>query len=447
MAKWTIRRHLVGSMILLVAALWIVGAVITGFSVRHEINEIFDGVLRESAEQIIPITLLQYELENSKQARTFAEVQAASPKLGHVRILLRSSDGQILLRSSNIPPAIWPLPENNGFHDEGRIRYLARFLPNEKAWIEVGQELRERQEAMRGLLIGLASPLLVLLPIAAFAVWRAVGRATEPIARVSSELSLRGGDHLEPIGGEALPGELRPVIDGINTLMSRLKSALDSEHAFAANAAHELRNPIASARAQVQVLAGQLMGTMEQARAENIASQLGQLGRRIERMLQMSRAEAGLGQSRERADLAAVAALLVDDYHRRPDVASRLRLADDTRGNCWVAMDQDALAIVLRNAIENAVNHGTPGEPIEMRVTENNTVTLVNACPPIAPETLRDLKARFKRGGTAGTSGSGLGLAIVDTIMRQAGGSVMLASPASGRSDGFEITLTFPAAP
>jgi two-component system OmpR family sensor kinase len=337
------------------------------------------------------------------------------------------------------------VPER-GFSNEGGYRYYSRFLPSEKVWIVVAQDLRERKEAATGLWIGLASPLLALLPIAAFAVWWTVGRATEPISRVSSELEARGGDHLEPIDAAGLPAELTPVIEAVNTLMKRLKAALDSERAFAANAAHELRNPIASARAQVQLLAGNLRGTTDSARAENIASQLGQLGRRIEKLLQMSRATAGLGHARERTDLFAITGLIADDYKRRPDVGDRLQLEPGNGTDCWVAMDPDALAIVVRNAVENAVHHGADGEPIKVRVEAGHALHIVNACPVVPSETLQELKARFRRGGLSRTTGSGLGLAIVDTLMRQAGGSATLASPAGGRQDGFEIVLKFPGA-
>lgn len=447
MATWTIRKRLIRSLILLLAVSWSVGVLIAGLVVRHEITELFDSALRETTGQIIPIALDEYALrgQDSNLQSPAGHSKSLEVGRGHVHFLLRDRGGVVLLASSGAPSEPTPMPIKHGFRTYGTYRYYTRYIPTERIWIQVAQEMGERHEAALGLWLGLASPLLALLPIAAFAVWRTVGRATEPISRVASELEIRGGENLEPIDSAGLPQELVPMIDSINTLMLRLKAALDSERAFAANAAHELRNPVASARAQIQVLAGKLRGTADQARAENILSQLGQLGRRIEKLLQMSRAEAGLGQSRERSDLAAIAALLVDDYRRRPDVDSRLQLAIDGEGSCWVAMDQDALAIVLRNAIENAVNHGVGTEPIAVRVGQDHTVRVVNACPPVAPEVLRDLKSRFRRGGADG-SGSGLGLAIVDTIMRQAGGLVELMSPAKGRPDGFEINLKFPGA-
>jgi two-component system OmpR family sensor kinase len=286
-----------------------------------------------------------------------------------------------------------------------------------------------------------------LLPIVAFAVWRTVTKATEPISLISDELEARGGHYLEPIATSDLPGELLPVTEAINTLMHRLDAALEQEHAFAANAAHELRNPVASARAQVQVLADKLSGTSEQARAENIASLLGQLGRRIDKLLQLSRAEAGLGHSRERTDLNAIAGLLVDDYTRRPELGARITI-EKASDACWVAMDQDALAIVLRNALENAATHGSRTDPIVVRVGSDHSIHVINAGSPVPPESLAELKNRFRRGAGANgrETGTGLGLAIVDTIMRQAGGSVELLSPAQNRPDGFEIVMKFPGA-
>jgi two-component system OmpR family sensor kinase len=448
MAQWTIKRRLVKSLIASVAILWIGGVVVAGLVVHHEIDEVFDSALRETAGQIVPIALHEYEIAKAERTEGRKEAREVALMLsrGHMHFVLRDRGGAVLVTSEGAPVDQLPAPASQGFRNVGRYRYYARLLPGENKWIEVAQELDERREAAFGLWLALASPLLALLPIAAVAVWRTVGRATDPINRVSRQLETRGGDNLDPIDGTGLPGELSPVADAINTLMRRLKAALDSERAFAANAAHELRNPIASARAQVQVLADNLRGAPEQMRADNIASQLGQLGRRIEKLLQMSRAEAGLGQTRDRTDLVAIATLLIEDYRRRPDVGDRLRLETTSDESCWVSMDQDALAIVLRNAIENAVNHGTATEPIEVRIGADHTVIVVNACPPIAPEALADLKGRFRRRGAPHMTGAGLGLAIVDTIMRQAGGTVTLRSPAEGRADGFEISLKFPGA-
>jgi two-component system OmpR family sensor kinase len=163
-------------------------------------------------------------------------------------------------------------------------------------------------------------------------------------------------------------------------------------------------------------------------------------------MLQMARAEAGLGHSRELTDLAAIAALVVDDFRQQSNVGARLRFDADDDQACWVAMDQDAVAIVFRNVIENAVHHGRDGEPIEVHVGRDRTVRVVNAGDALPQAELGKLMARFHRGDARQASGSGLGLTIVDMIMRQAGGRLVLASPAQGRADGFEAVIEFPRA-
>ncbi len=444
MGAWTIKKRLILSLIALIGAFWILGVVGAGLVVRHELNEVFDSALRETTGQLMPLALRELDLK--QQGLTREADPIVSARRGHVHYVLRAPDGSVLIRSKGAVDASQLPALQNGFKNQSGFRYYTRLLKDKGVWIQVSQELDERHEATVGLWLALASPLLALLPVAALAVWWTVTRATKPISHVSNELGARSGDYLEPIETSGLPGELLVVTDAINTLMLRLKTALEQERAFAGNAAHELRNPIASARAQIQVLADKLSGTGEQARAENIASSLGQLGRRIEKLLQMSRAEAGLGHYKARSDLNLIIDLLVDEYARRPDAGARIVLDKESSEPCWVDMDQDALAIVLRNGIENAVVHGSRTAPIRVHLEREGSVSIVNAGPTVEPESLSELKNRFRRGEQrTGNSGTGLGLAIVDTIMRQAGGAVELLSPARHRADGFEIVLKFPA--
>lgn len=447
---WTIKGRLIRSLMAFVSLFWVAGVVIAGVIVHHELEEVFDSALRETTAQVLPVALNEYKLRTEKAAGP-APSNAPRPaslsfSRGHMHFRLRNLAGAVLFSSPGAPKDVPPLPARNTFFTHGDFRYYTRRIEGSELWIEVAQERNERAEAVTGIWLGLISPLLALLPIAALAVWRTVGRATEPISRLSKELETRGGHHLEPIDASPVPDELTPVIEGVNMLMRRLEAALASERAFAAHAAHELRNPIASARAQVQLLAEKLHGTADSVRAENIASQLGQLGRRVEKLLQISRAEAGLGHTRERTDLVSIVSLIVDEYARRRDVGRRLgfEAADES---AWVLMDPDALAIVVRNVIENAVIHGRAGEPIQVSVRGDCSLCVVNATDAVPAEILADLTRPFRRVDKAdGAPGTGLGLAIVDTLMRQAGGAITVLSPASGRTDGFEVVLNFPVA-
>jgi len=445
MRTWSIKQRLSRWLIALVSLFWIAGVVGAGFAVRHEIIEVFDSALRATGGELVPIALEEYRRKVAGQSDPRpSEARAASfsSNRSHVHYLLRDPNGAWVLASPGAPADPPPIPLKRGFYDFGAFRYYTNFLKSDGLWFVVGHELQERHEAAVDLWLALAAPLIALLPIVVLAVWRTVDRTTEPILRVSHELERRSGNALNPIDTTGLPSELAPVIAAVNTLMGRLKAAIDSERAFAANAAHELRNPVAAVQAQIQVLAGNLRGTSDGERAQGLARQLAGLGRRVEKMLQMARAEAGLGHSRERTDLAAIAALVVDDFHQQAQVGARFRLEVDDDQSCWVAVDQDALAIVLRNVLENAVHHGAAGQPIEVRVGRDHTVRVVNACDVLPASALNALTRRFSR-GEARAAGSGLGLTIADMIMRQAGGRLTLASPAEGRADGFEVVLAF----
>lgn len=446
MRPWSIKQRLSRSLIALVAVFWIVGVAVASFAVREEVTEVFDSALRQTGGELVPVALEEYGRKIAGQSDPRApEVLSTSfsASRSHVHYLLRDRSGAVVLGSTGAP-AQPPIPLKRGFYDFGDYRYYTDFLSNEGLWFVIGHELQERREAAMGLWLGLSSPLIALLPIAVFAVWRTVDRTTKPISRVSHDLEARGGTDLKPIDTAGLPSELTPVIESVNTLMTRLKAAIESERAFAANAAHEMRNPIAAVQAQIQVLAANLRGTADGSRAEGLASQLAGLGRRVEKMLQMARAEAGLGHSRERTDLTAIAALVVDDFSQQSNIGTRLTFEAEDEESCWVAMDEDAVAIVLRNVIENAVHHGRADQSIAVRVGHDHTIRVVNACDVVPRSALRELTRRFRRGNARQTAGSGLGLTIVDMIMRQAGGVVALASPAQGRPDGFEVILKFP---
>ena len=311
--------------------------------------------------------------------------------------------------------------------------------------MQVAELPEERRDAIKAIWLGLAAPLLGLLPIAGLVIFWTVRRTTRPILEVQRQLGARDGEHLDPIDPHGLPGELMPIIHDTNRLLQRLKVALEAERSFAANSAHELRNPIAAARAQAEVIAASLKGSPDHARATELIATLGRLGFRIEKMLQLARAGAGLGLARAETDLVAITRLVVEDYTKKPQIGPRLVFDPGPSESVIVTTDPDALGIALQNLIDNAMGHGAPGAPIEVVIGLGPTVRVVNEGPIIGPDELKKLKGRFERAGRRSAPGSGLGLAIVDEIMRQAGGSLELSSPACRRMSGFEATLRFPA--
>jgi two-component system OmpR family sensor kinase len=443
MRPWRMTRRLIGILAVLIGGLWLVGTAIAAISIGHELDEIFDSALQETAERILPLALNDIaarsdEVEEEQLPNPFPSTVYRE----HLYYQVRDRAGRVILRSHDAPAEAFRVPLIEGFSDHDGRRYFTQAAADKSLYVQVAELPEERKEAARSLWLGLATPLIALLPMAALAVYWTVQRTTRPILEVKHEISKRDGENLEPIEAHGLPEELTPIIHDINRLLERLKAALEAERSFAANSAHELRTPIAAARAQAELIAAGLRGSPDHARATKLISTLGKLGRRVEKILQLARAEAGVGLARTETDLAAITHLIVEDYLRRPQLASRLSFGVRDSGQI-ASIDPDALGIALQNLIDNALSHGSADGRVEIVVGPGATVHVINVGPSIAKEELAILKRRFERGGRG--SGTGLGLAIVEEIMRQAGGRLDLSSPAPGRSDGFEATLVFAA--
>lgn len=451
MRSWSITRRLVVTLVVLIGAIWLVGGGIAALMIRHEIDEVFDSSLQETAQRLLPLVLDDLRRRNhadeDETERELASPFQAEEHEEYLHYQVRNAGGQVLLRSHDTPAKPFPAPLKRGYFDDGDRRYFTEAAPDMGLFVQVVEVPEERREAIAALWFGLTVPLLGLLPIAAFVVYWTVRRATRPITDVQQQIAKRSGENLEPIDPRGLPDELLPIIQDMNRLLERLKAALDAERAFAANSAHELRNPIAAARAQAEIIADNLRGDPDGFRATQLVAMLGQLSKRIEKMLQLARAEAGLGLDRTETDLIAVTRLVVADYARRPQLAERVVFDPGAGEPIMVAIDPDALGIALQNLMDNALGHGSPDAPVSVAIGPGPRVRIINEGPVVSADDLAALTERFARTEATRAPGTGLGLSIVDQIMRQAGGRLELASPAPGRKDGFEATLVFPDRP
>lgn len=234
-----------------------------------------------------------------------------------------------------------------------------------------------------------------------------------------AEIGWRGGANLTGIEDPGLPAELAPIRGDVNLLIARLRQALEAERSFTANAAHELRTPVATRFAQAQRLFDRLPPEDPGHRnALLMVEGLRRLSQRLEKLLRMARPEAAVAMRLEPVDLLAPLHLIIEEYASRPEVARRLRLDDGGLASVMVASDLDALAIAIGNLVENALVHGSADEPVTVIVTPDRSIRVVNGGAPVSPEELARLPERFR---SRGVRGAGLGLSIVSAIARQIG--------------------------
>jgi two-component system OmpR family sensor kinase len=289
--------------------------------------------------------------------------------------------------------------------------------------------------------MGLGLPLLVVIPVALLIIVLAVRASLASLRRFRARLETRTARDLSAIPAEGIPSEIAPIAATLNGLLSRLQDAFDAERSFAANAAHELRTPLAGAIAQAQRLQSETADPAAKARAAEIEATLKRLTRLSERLMQLARAEGGRLRLDQAHDLRQVAQIVIDDMgHLSPSGRIALSLPDHA---VMSDLDPDAFGILCRNLIDNALRHGDDSAPIEVSLKADGSFRVANAGPVLPPQTLAQLTARFQRGASE-AEGSGLGLAIVAAIAERIASPLTLRSPREGSETGFEVSLTLP---
>ncbi|CAN7418363.1 ATP-binding protein [Rhizobium rhizogenes] len=440
----SITRRLIAALTGTVVVFWLIAVGIGVYVVNHELSETFDGALQETAERLMPLVV--DDLANRDPSSDPQSLEELNKGLNREYLTYQVLDasGKVILHSHDAPPVAYEVPLKIGFHNTPRYRIYTESSLNGTIFLHVADAFKNRREASRESGVALLWPLLALIPASILAIWFAVGRSLRPIDRLRSDIATKDGGNMVPLESDTLPRELQPIARSVNLLLERLRSALEAEREFTANSAHELRTPIAGALAQTQRLIAELPKGPLVERAGRIETSLSNLGRLAEKLLQLSRAQAGIGTGDKPADLMAVIETIIGDYDRDTATAGRILLDTGPDETLIRNVDIDAFAIVMRNLIENALIHGPTDDEVTVKV-DGDVIRILNGGHVLSAEELADLKKRFWRGKTK-ASGSGLGLAIAERIVGQIGGRLDLLSPAAGQMDGFEARITLPSA-
>ncbi|GGF01119.1 HAMP domain-containing protein [Stappia taiwanensis] len=422
-----------------IALLWAATAVTTTSILRREMGEMFDSTLEETAQRLLPLAVLDIiDREEQGVSRRISTLRTHDEFFTY---LVRDDQGRILLRSHRAVEADFPPFEGTGFRQTATHRLYYDAALQGTITIAVAEPLDHRDRIERETQMAMALPLLLLVPLSLIGILWMVRRTLRPVRALSAALATRGGGDLSPVDSGTLPAEITPVARAINQLLSRLRATLDAERSFTANAAHELRTPLAAALAQTQRLIAETRDADAARRAGDIESALKRLSRMSEKLMQLSRAESGRLHAETASDMRPLLKMIATDV-AGPSAADRidLRLPDTP---VMSDMDPDAFAILTRNLIENALKHSPADSPVQVTLSAAGSLGVINDGPALAPESLARLTARFER-GEATADGSGLGLAIARAIAEGVHGQLELHSPAPSRSDGFEAVFRMP---
>ena len=450
MKRFSLRRRLTLLLSVSLVLVWTATLLVSYRETREEVNELFDARLEEGAR-----TLMLLDLKRLR--RLSAAEDLAAPEgdrdrdhdvAQHLSFQVWNGDGSLLLRSAQAP--------NAAFEDATGLRTVAiggQSWRSVSLWqeqhgfqVRVFEPLRARQDLAARVTQRMLMPLLYALPALALLIWLSIGRGFRPLADLSRAIAARDAENLERITMERVPVETLPLIDSLNQLLRRLAASLDKERSFTADAAHELRTPLAAIRVQAEVaLAAQEPGQRQTA-VRHIVAGVDRTTHLVEQLLLLARIDHPDRRSWVPLELGELVARCAARYADQA-VGKDIELGVTAEAACLVSGDGTTLEILIGNLLDNALRYTPAGGRVALDVARTGgriTLAVRDNGPGIPPEAEARIFDRFYRVGDQPAPGSGLGLSIVQRVAHAHGAEIELDRGLDGR--GFGLRLSFPAA-
>ena len=436
--EFSLRGRLTGALLAAVLLFALLQAAVTYRTARAETEALFDAQMQRIA----------LSLSGSLGAGALSDDAPAAdtPAAREMIIQIWRADGVMLYRSPQ--GRLLPPQTVIGFSDTvaGGEPYRIYALRTDTQVVQVAQQTEARGRMAGQLALRAVLPVALLAPVLMLIVWWVVGRAIGPIERVRRQVAARRPDDLAPLPTAGLPAEVRPLVGEMNGLLTRLSAAWDALTHFTADAAHELRSPLAALRLQAQSLQRAPDDATRAIATERLLAGIDRATRLVEQLLALARQEgAARDAPRTPVDLVALAHAAADDA--RPEALRRaVALALDAPAPAMVQGQPEALAVLLRNLLDNALRHTPEGGQVRVQVVPaaqgaGPVLAVDDSGPGIAPEDRDRVLARFYRvPGTPG-HGSGLGLAIVAAVAERHGARLHI--DASAALGGARIAVCF----
>jgi two-component system sensor histidine kinase QseC len=426
MKAHSLQARLLALVLGVVVVVWLGAAFTIWRDARHELDELLDGHLTQAAALLV----VQQSGEPEDQEHADApDLHKYAPRVAfqvfHEDKLIMHSARTGLRPMADIRSGFATVQLEDG--EEWRV--LAAPGPQRGVQIYVGERTASRGAILRAVLRSLLWPLFFALPLLALAVWWAVRKGLAPMHQLSGTLAQRRPEALEPLALAGLPLEMQPLVHSLNALLERIAGLLESERRFTADAAHELRTPIAAIRAQAQVA----LGAGDDAAGRRHALQATLAGcdhatHLVEQLLTLARLESAAAPSATRVDLGDLARRVLADL--APVALARgQQLVLEAPAPAPLTGPELLLGVLLRNLVDNALRYSPDGATVRVGVAaEAREVVLVveDSGPGLAPAELARLGERFYRPPGQAQPGSGLGWSIVRRVAQVSGAQLAL---------------------
>ncbi|KQP47710.1 ATP-binding protein [Pseudorhodoferax sp. Leaf274] len=441
---YSLRRRLLAWVLGASVAAWLVGLAIVVGVAWHESSEVFDEAMEETARLALALGA------DTQGAGTTARAGAALAGESRLKLYhqLVGADGRVRSRAEDAPAQPFVRGDaRRDFHDNVWIdgAYWRVYVERDARsglTAQVGQPWKERLDLLEEMAEKLAWPALALLLLLGTVCWLAIRRQLAPLERTAAGIAAKSPHDLSPVADAGQPRELRPMLDALNALLGRLGTAMESERRFTADAAHELRTPLAALRMRVQLLERQQAAPAEPLRA--LREDVDRCTALVESLLALARLDPdNAAPARQAVDLAA----LFDGLDRGAAQARGITVTQAVEAAALQA-EPALLASALRGLLDNAVRYGRPGGRVHLsaapRPDGGVRLGVQDDGPGVAPADRARLGERFFRVLGTGQQGNGLGLSIVARIAALHGARLHFGDGLDGR--GLGVLLDFPAA-
>ena len=444
----SLQRRLLLYLLICAPLVWGVALYFSISRARLEVNELFDAELIRLARQVQATLGYGQPVEPAPlpPAPREGTVDAGDADVRDLAVAVWDRSGQLML-SDREGVQLPYRPERGGFVDEQlagsawRVYYLQSY---DGRWLVAsGQRVYERDELVYGLTVSQVVPWLLVLPFLLGVMAWAVRRALSPMARLTRELQRRPANDLQPLAEERAPAELRPLLGAMNGLFARIEQMLVRERRFTADAAHELRTPLAVLGAQWDVVQRAVSPAERTSAETKFGIGLDRMGRLVTQMLALSRVESGATSALDEVRWPPIVEQAMSDclaLAERRGIELACEWPPAGRHPMPLLGDEHLLAVLLRNLLDNAVRYAPAGSAVTLRIGQDS-IEVENAGPPLSAEQLARLGERFYRPDGQQEVGSGLGVSIVRRIAELHGLEPVFGSRADGT--GVRVLLRF----
>ncbi|OYO30337.1 ATP-binding protein [Janthinobacterium sp. PC23-8] len=443
---WSLRRRLLAAIVAASTVLWLASLGIVTMIAWIETNEVFDDALEESGQMLMAATT------DWQQRGLLARAQEGRGPDRKVDMQYQIVvGGQVVQRTSGAPsqPFVRHFDDSHGFADpeveQRRWRVFVVRDEERQFEVQVGQRYKKRYDILQELAEHLWLPVAGFLLLLALVCWLLTGRVLKPLRATVSKIAAKSPGDLAQVELAGQPRELLPIVQALNGVLGRLDVALQSERRFTADAAHELRTPLAGLHMHVQLLQRQhpeLVAPFQKLRRD-----ITRVTALVDSLLTLARLDP-LARAQVATTPVALAPLLEQLLASHAQEATSRNMALSVRCELdIVEADPAMLDILLRNLLDNALRYCPDGSRIEI-VAERHAgrprIGVRDNGPGVDNASRQRLSERFFRVLGQQQAGSGLGLSIVKRIADLHGMTLAFGPGLDGR--GLGVTLDFPGA-